>query len=122
MRHWLHEPVDKLYHIHLTIREQNPVMDTQGQHSNKNQPNTLSFHPLLEVTYPHPVLVAQSYHPPAPDALTEFAGGVPAKTAATPVEAVETALSGPRRVVVSGSLYLAGMVLEHYAPETVLDL
>ena len=58
----------------------------------------------------------------APDALTEFAGGVPAKTAATPVEAVETALSGPRRVIVSGSLYLAGMVLEHYAPETVLDL
>ena len=57
-----------------------------------------------------------------PDALTKLADGVPAKTAAAPVEAVETALSGPRRVIVSGSLYLAGMVLEHYAPETVLDL
>ncbi|MCI5779971.1 MAG: Mur ligase family protein [Lentisphaeria bacterium] len=57
-----------------------------------------------------------------PEALLELARGIPAAAASDPKEAVRRALAGPRRVIVSGSLYLAGIVLTEFAPETAFDL
>ncbi len=57
-----------------------------------------------------------------PEQLAAFAGNVEAQSVMSPVDAVETALAEKERVIVSGSLYLAGMVLERYAPESALDL
>jgi dihydrofolate synthase/folylpolyglutamate synthase len=57
-----------------------------------------------------------------PEALTQMCGDIPAETAISPLEAMTTALRCPERVIVSGSLYLAGMILEQYAPESAFDL
>ena len=62
----------------------------------------------------------------APDELIGFASqhGVPASGNPVPLEAVEDALKiADRRVIISGSLYLAGEVLQHYMPlESTLDI
>ena len=55
----------------------------------------------------------------APDELISFAAacGVPASGEPSPLEAVKAALAlSGRRVIISGSLYLAGEVLENYLP------
>ena len=62
----------------------------------------------------------------APDELINFAAqcGVPACGNSMPLEAVKEALEcSGRRVIISGSLYLAGEVLQHYMPlESTLDI
>lgn len=57
-----------------------------------------------------------------PDELAALVPDVPSFPAAAPVAAVEAALREPERVIVSGSLYLAGMVLEKFAPESAGNL
>ncbi len=47
---------------------------------------------------------------------------IPWTAAAGAVEGCEAALAGGGRVLAAGSLYLAGEVLAHYAPETALNL
>ncbi|MBE6362402.1 MAG: bifunctional folylpolyglutamate synthase/dihydrofolate synthase [Lentisphaerae bacterium] len=61
-----------------------------------------------------------------PEELISFASqcNIPANGNPVPLKAVEEALKiSPRRVIISGSLYLAGEVLQHYMPlESTLDI
>ena len=57
-----------------------------------------------------------------PEELSAMVNSIPTAAVAEPVAAVETALSFPERVIVSGSLYLAGEVLANFAPESAFDL
>lgn len=57
-----------------------------------------------------------------PEELSLLAGNAACESVISPLEAVDRALAHPERVLVSGSLYLAGMVLERYAPESAFDL
>jgi len=58
----------------------------------------------------------------SPEELSGMVRGVPAVGVPDPVTAVEAALTFPQRVIVSGSLYLAGEVLAKFAPESAFDL
>ncbi len=59
----------------------------------------------------------------SPEELTALAGNkVISESVLSPLTAVDMALQDSPRVIVSGSLYLAGMVLERYAPESAFDL
>ncbi|MBR2345246.1 MAG: hypothetical protein IKA71_05620 [Lentisphaeria bacterium] len=58
----------------------------------------------------------------APEELMKLTGNIPAMAELTPLQAVHEAEKYPERILVSGSLYLAGMVLEQYARESAFDL
>ena len=58
----------------------------------------------------------------SPEELSGMVRGVPSVGVPDPVTAVEAALTFPQRVIVSGSLYLAGEVLAKFAPESAFDL